>query len=283
MCIKVRLKANESFVLREGWLKKGLDEVIRNPKIFSAKDAVIDLGIGSNMVKALKYYMKTMKLIKEKKVKNSGYELTEMAELILKYDPYIQEMETLWFLHINFIQDDVNAFVYNYIFTNYKAKKFTKEDLQNKLEEYLEYNNIKFSENSLKDDIASFIKTYTKTRVENPETDLNCPLADLEIVKKIDRNTIEKIIPNFTKLNVYVVYYALITMLNEKNEIGIDEILYGKNSPGSILNLDKNLVNMYLEEMKKENLIEINRTAGLDMVYINKKKSLKEIFEKTYK
>ena len=32
---KYRFKGHESFILREGWLNKGLYEVDRNPKVFS--------------------------------------------------------------------------------------------------------------------------------------------------------------------------------------------------------------------------------------------------------
>ena len=34
---KYRFKGHESFILREGWLNKGLYEVDRNPKVFSEK------------------------------------------------------------------------------------------------------------------------------------------------------------------------------------------------------------------------------------------------------
>ena len=35
----------------------------------------------------------------------------------------------------------------------------------------------------------------------------------------------------------------------------------------------------YLEEMKKNKLIDINKTAGLNVVYFKKKKKLEEVFE----
>ena len=46
---------------------------------------------------------------------------------------------------------------------------------------------------------------------------------------------------------------------------------------------DKNLINEYLDEMKKNDLIIINRTAGLNMVYLKKKLSLNEIAEEYFK
>ena len=43
--------------------------------------------------------------------------------------------------------------------------------------------------------------------------------------------------------------------------------------------MDKVSLNEYLDTLKKENYITINRTAGLNMVYFNNKLSLKDIFK----
>ena len=270
MTNKVRLKGNESFILREGWIKKGLTEIEKNPKIFSDKDAVVYLGIGSNMVKSLKFYLTTMNLIKNKEGKNNGVELTNLAKIILEYDKYLEDIFTIYLLHLNFVLDDYNAFVANYIFNNFDNTKLDKENIQDQIEEYLKYNNISYSDKSLKDDINSFIKMYTKSEIEDPETDLNSPFSDLYLFKKINNVKINKIKSEYSNLNMYVVYYALIKMLKEdKNNISIESILNTKDSVGKLLNLDKSLLNVYLEEMKKAGLIEINKTAGLDMIYFN--------------
>ena len=54
------------------------------------------------------------------------------------------------------------------------------------------------------------------------------------------------------------------------------------NSPAKILNLDKNLINEYLDEMKRNDLIIINRTAGLNMVYFQKRLSLEDIMKEYF-
>lgn len=71
--------------------------------------------------------------------------------------------------------------------------------------------------------------------------------------------------------------------LNDKDNISIDELVKNDNSPAKLLNLDKNLINEYLDEMKKNDLIIINRTAGLNMIYLKKKLSLEEIIIKYFK
>ena len=57
MTRKIKMKRHESFSIREGWLTKGISGVKKNNKIFSSQDATDILGIGTNMVKSLKYWM----------------------------------------------------------------------------------------------------------------------------------------------------------------------------------------------------------------------------------
>lgn len=53
--LKVKLKGNESFNFREGWLRKGMRCVEQYPDIFSRDDVMERLGVGSKMVKSIKF------------------------------------------------------------------------------------------------------------------------------------------------------------------------------------------------------------------------------------
>ena len=57
--MEMRFARHETFHLREGWLTKGLRKVIAEglPDIFLRKDAIEHLGIGSNMVRSLRFWM----------------------------------------------------------------------------------------------------------------------------------------------------------------------------------------------------------------------------------
>ena len=63
--IKLRLQGHEKFALREGWLNKGLIIVNDNPGIFQSDDAPDVFGIGNNMVKSVRYWLKAFGLIVE--------------------------------------------------------------------------------------------------------------------------------------------------------------------------------------------------------------------------
>mgnify|MGYP004455775751 FL=1 len=101
-----------------------------------------------------------------------------------------------------------------------------------------------------------------------------------KLLKKNYKDNYSKEKPSMNNLNELIIYYLIINQ-NEEN-VSIDSLLKDNNSVGKLLNLDKTLLNEYLEMLKRENLITVNRTAGLNMVYINKKMKLEEIFKRYF-
>lgn len=63
---KVKLKGNESFNIREGWLRKGMRSVNEYPNLFSRSDVMEILGVGSKMVKSIRYWLQATDLCEEK-------------------------------------------------------------------------------------------------------------------------------------------------------------------------------------------------------------------------
>ena len=59
---RYKLKGHESFILRDGWLTKGLRAVANDARVFSNNSGADALGVGTNMAKAIRYWMKTAKL-----------------------------------------------------------------------------------------------------------------------------------------------------------------------------------------------------------------------------
>ena len=52
------------------------------------------------------------------------------------------------------------------------------------------------------------------------------------------------------------------------DSISIEELLNGTFSPGKVLNLKRVLLNEYIDKLAEQNYLTVNRTAGLDMVYL---------------
>ena len=63
----MKFRAHDTFFIRKGWLSKGMRCVEKKPDVFIAHDEnpMDVLGIGANMVKALRYWLQAVNLTAE--------------------------------------------------------------------------------------------------------------------------------------------------------------------------------------------------------------------------
>ena len=119
-------------------------------------------------------------------------------------------------------------------------------------------------------------------QTKTPEDNLNCPLGKLNLLKIDDHKEYVKRNPTFELLDYRIVYYCLLLCLNEKANIGssfnIEDLLSIENSPVRLLNLQKSSFLIYLDEMRKRDLISVAKTAGLNTITINKILTLSDLF-----
>ncbi|HEY5588160.1 MAG TPA: DUF4007 family protein [Candidatus Paceibacterota bacterium] len=279
--VKIRLKAHESFYIREGWLRKGIKNVKKDSRIFIKEDATDILGIGTSMVKALRYWLQASGLTEEIKGddnKREQYLTDEFGQIVFKKDPYFEDIFSLWLIHYKLVTNRENCTSWYLFFNEINSNEFTKEELKNEMSYGLNRfaNNINFSESSLSDDCECIIKTYVDNRKEdkNPEDNISCPLTELGLLSrailKSGKEVIQKITPSMDKLDKLLVYYIILDNLKGTESISIENILTDKCNAGKVLNLDRNLLNEYLDLLKNTGYIGINRTAGLNQVYLKK-------------
>jgi len=290
--VKFRLKAHESFYIREGWLTKGLRNVNEECRVFIKDDATDILGIGVSMVKSLRYWLQACGLTIETKVEGNKREQSftqEFGQIIFDNDPYFEDIFSLWLVHYMLVSNMDNCTSWYLFFNEINSSEFTKEDLRNEMIYALNRvtNNISFSESSLFDDCDCIIKTYIHDKKEskNPEDNISCPLNELGLLKRTNlghgKEVIQKLKPSMDKLDKLVVLYIILDNLKGAESISIENILTDKCNAGKVLNLDRNLLNEYLDLLKNAGYIEINRTAGLNQVY-PKKCSKQDILKEYY-
>ena len=280
MSFKVKMKRHESFSIREGWLAKGISAIRNDNKVFSSQDATESIGIGSNMVKSLKYWMSATCLIKEN---NKNIALSEFGELIHEFDPYLEDIFSWWLIHLKMNLNVEDSYIYNLFFNKCTMKSFSKRDIYEQISSNLINDKLDFNENILQDEVNMIIKTYSiDDKIDNPENNFICPLSELNLIRKVDVSTYERNKPEYRNLNYLIVYYLILQLCDDKDYISIDDLIKIDNSPAKLFNLDKNLINEYLDEMKRHNFIVVNRTAGLNMIYFQRKLSLEEIMREYF-
>lgn len=292
---KVKLKGNESFNIREGWLRKGMRCVKDFPTLFSRDDAMEILGVGSKMVKSIRYWLRVTGLTEERAPVGRAREqiLTEkFGEVVDRYDRYFDDVFTLLLLHYNIVKNAEGLSVaWDIFFNNYDGQDFTKDNMIEKCKEELNKRlaeGATFSESLFADDCASILRMYNTTDVaEDPEESLSCPLIELGLIRKSanKKGTYVKTPPARELLDKMAVLYVILDNIEEgKESVSIESLINDANNIGKVFNLDRVLINEYLDQLRVSGYITLNRTAGLDMVYVNDNRTpegvMREYYEK---
>lgn len=284
----IRFKGHESFTIREGWINKGLVEVSKDPLLFSKDFGADALGMGANMAKSLRYWMKAACLFDDN-VK-TGVELNSIGKLMLDKDAYVEDDFTLWLLHCRIAANDEQATAWNLFFNRFNYEEFSRNDLVTEMQELalLAVEEIdpdkKVAESSVAGDCEAILHMYVKNGADSgtPEEKNVSPFAKLELIKLVDGKYVRKQ-PDLNHLPEEIILYLLVECLGDKTSIHMDELLTIANGPGKLLHLKRNALAELLERLEKKEQVIINRTAGLNMLYLPKKISTEEVVDMYYR
>ena len=281
MSNKYKIKGHETFGIREGWINKGIAAVHDNPKVFSENAGADALGVGTNMAKAIRYWLRTAGLIENRK---DGSYLTKFGRLVYDMDPYIENIFTLWIIHIHIAVNKELATSWYLFFKTGTLNEFTRDvmfvEMKHLLEIYTEKEDL--SERSINDDCTVLLHMYGNVQSrEDPEEKKKSPFSELGLLKQ-EGKWYKKTTPKLQYLSPCVVWYVLNIMLQKNGQISIQNLLEAPESPGKILQLGRVELNHYLDILEEQGVITVNRTAGLDMVYEKKKEDSLDIVRQYY-
>lgn len=281
---KIRLKGHETFILREGWLAKGLKAVSDNPKVFSEYAGADALGVGTNMAKAIRYWLRVGGVTAESK---GEVRLSAMGRLIKEYDAYFEDIFTMWLIHAGIACNAELATSWYVFFNKIGNEEYTKDELCDVLMRELKAYSMQqeLPESSVLADVTAIINMYSRDKNVDydPEEKKVSPFSELTLLK---RNGItykkympaQEILPDMAVLFLIRRYFE-----NEKTDsVSIDTLLKGDMLPGKIYNLNRVALNFYLDKLASDGYIAVNRTAGLDMVYSMSTITPEKVIEKYY-
>ena len=228
-------------------VKKGID-FIEEGSSFTNKNAVIDLGVGKNMVTAIRFWLRAFDLVQENKDR-SKINLNPFSESLFAengYDPYCENIGTLWLLHYRLTKRG-RASIYSLVFNEFRRTRieFTDQHLQKFLVRKCALDDYQYNENTIKRDIRVFVQNYVPSdRANNVEDNFSGLLNELGIVEKIGKIGKEREkwyrIENTERpdLPPLIVLYAILDNDNYGDSVRFDELLTGKDSVGSIFALN---------------------------------------------
>lgn len=266
---KYRLKGHESFVPREGWLTKGLTQVAMDSRLYQKNSGADALGVGTNMAKSIRYWMKTAGFTKENS--QTGVILTPLGEVVRKNDVAFEELFTLWIAHANIVSNFELATSWNLFFNRMNVSSaFTRDELANMMRALLleATGETELSERSVRDDCSAILSMYANGagKTDDPEEKKTSPFSELGLLGTA-RGGFMKKRPSLQSLDELAVLYTFVEELNEKKSLPIDYLADGENMPGNTFYLTRIAVNHYLDKLQAKGFITVNRTAGLDIIY----------------
>lgn len=283
----MKIRAHETFCIRKGWLHKGVKNILEYSRLFTDKDQnpCDILGIGTNMVKSLRYWMNAVGIMEEVNAENKRIQrLTELGTLINRYDMYYEEDGTNWAIHYMLAKNKEQATAWYWFFNVFKLNSCNKAMFVKELGEYLRTEfAYECSENMLSDEFDCILKTYfTKDKDCSPENTMICPLTELHLVEQIVDKDYKKCVPDKDSLHPLIILGAICDW-TKSDEILISDLMSKEGSISKIFNLDRATCFYYLDELRKLGYISISRTAGLDVVKIIERTTFVEALELYYR
>ncbi len=287
----MKIRAHETFCIRKGWMRKGVKNIIQNNRLFTDKEInpCDILGIGANMVKSLRYWLNVVGIMEEVSEGNQKIQrLTELGNLINNNDKYFEEDGTNWAIHYQLAKNEELATAWYWFFNELKVSSFNKILFVNELRDYLaaQYD-YACSDKMLEDEFDCLLRTYfLKDKDISPESTNICPLTELRLIEDVltdDKGVKEykKVVPDKDSLHPLIVF-GVICDQSDLDEILISDLMEARCNVAKIFNLDRSTCFYYLEQLQKEGYLETIRTAGLDVIKLNKRFTFIQALEQYY-
>jgi|GEM_PF-818680 len=275
--MKAKFTGHDTFPFRYGWNYKAVNHLNFGGKLQTSNDektqeAIIELGVGKNMVNAIKYWAEATSAIKNIRQQSSvDHEPSATGLYIFDEnsgkDPYLEHIGSIWLVHfwLNFNDKELTA--YRYFFNYFNGEHFEKPVLISNLSDdigKLVSNEVMLNDSTIKKDIDVFLNTYCK-KSKNSKTEFktldeeqfNSPLAELNLVKDNGRGFFISDLNEKQDLPIEVFIYALLKFIEKEASISkvfkvnFDSLLKDRYSPGRIFRLSEKGLGIKLDEAQQ--------------------------------
>jgi hypothetical protein len=265
---------HQTFPFRYGWLKKAVDGVRHDPRLFNSDEAIVRLGVGKNMVESIRHWGLATRMLEEG---DGGLVVSKLGEELLEHwDPDLEDPASLWLIHWQLATNPAAA-TWRLAFSRYPRPDFSKRQLLHYLADFAARQSLRAKESTLSRDVDCFVRTYLPSLVGIKgvvEDSFACPLVELELLQPfLDGESYQFVIGPKPTLPPAIVGYCLIQYWSQtrpnRETLAIDDCLYGDASPGQVFKLDENSLVEYAEELQllTDGRLQLDETTGLRQFY----------------
>ena len=190
---------HETFAPRFGWLHKAYSHVSADAKVFLDKEAPVTLGVGKNMVNAIRHWSQAFKLTAEYPSGGTSRAFaatpTWEARWLLDEsgaDPYLEDPGSLWLLHWWLLAPDSLAPTWWVAFHCLPTSRFTEDELKDLVISQIRSSDWEMpAQASVAKDVDCLTKMYAprKAIAGSPgsfEDLLDCPFRELGLLESVE-------------------------------------------------------------------------------------------------
>jgi hypothetical protein len=214
----------------------------KRSNIFLDDDATVQLGVGKNMVRSIRYWCNAFGLLEDDEPTVFGKALLGKSG----WDPYLEDPASLWLLHWQLLQPPCNATAWDFAFNRFNKVEFTYDDLFHDLGEHRDRTITRIADSSLKKDVSCILRMYTEqpSKASAGEESLDCPFTELRLIQPAGdtRHYAFRIGPK-QNLPAEVVVYAALVFAHQTyptaRTIPVSNLLYEPGSPGIVFKLNE--------------------------------------------
>lgn len=251
---------HESFACRYGWLPKLYEAVQQDEELFTTEErAILALGLGSNMVKAIRFWGQVFGLLR---VQRGLARNTELARRLLDtdtgIDPYLEDPGSLWRLHwIVTAHAGLGAWVTTFL--ELQDAQITRDRLIDIVRNRAVAARGSATQRTATNHVDILLRTYDWARFEatTPGEDASgCPFQELHLIETTAVNG-QALVSVKRGPKPLLDIGAFAFALNDywqgtapaSQSLSVRSLLVDRRSPGVVYRLDEGSLLAYLEEL----------------------------------
>jgi hypothetical protein len=265
-----RFSGHETFPCRYAWLPKAQAAVAADPFAFASEEqAMIKLGVGKNMVRAIRFWMQAA-LVADARP-GGGYQVTPFGRAVLDRkhgsDPFLEDVRTLWLVHWKISTHiEEPLFAWDFLLNSWPHPEVTRSAALAAFRKEADRLERPPSDVTLEQHFETFLHTYIPTRSRKGgilEDNLDCPLVELELLRQVGERPLDgsdrrELIYAFRReekpeitheLFAYCLFDFWHRRLAKELTLTFKEVAFGHGSPGQVLKLPEWDVRQRLESI----------------------------------
>jgi hypothetical protein len=292
---------HETFHPRYGWLRKAVSAADEHPHVFTDPDATVTLGVGKNMVVAIRYWATAFKLLESTpnpdRPRLPGMRPTEFGLDLLGddgWDPYLEEPASLWLLHWKLLAAPCLAPVWWVAFHDFAARQFTESALAARVTDLATAAGWPpVVRASVDKDVDCLLRTYTVRRAGRQGLDdfLDCPFRELTLIERAAASNEWRFVvgPKPSLPPALVLYAALDFATGESASMTVARLAHDLGGPGRAFRLTEvDIYEYLLAAAADEPRVRVVEPGGLRQLVFDDdpaklaRSALARVYERSY-